>query len=31
MKTLTSEYRTDNSRFFATLDAHNRIVGGSFR
>jgi hypothetical protein len=27
----TSEVRTDNSRFFAELDVHGRIVDGSFR
>jgi hypothetical protein len=26
----TMEMRTDNSRYFAQLDAHGRIVGGSF-
>jgi hypothetical protein len=27
----TKEFRTDNSRFLATTDAHGRIVGGSFQ
>jgi len=27
----TREFRTDNSRFFADLDAQERIVGGSFQ
>jgi hypothetical protein len=27
----TMEYRTDNSRFFANVDEHGRIVDGSFR
>jgi hypothetical protein len=26
----TAEMRTDDSRYFAQLDAHGRIVGGSF-
>jgi hypothetical protein len=28
--TVTTELRTDDSRYFAELDAHGRIVGGSF-
>ncbi|WP_018877042.1 MULTISPECIES: hypothetical protein [unclassified Thioalkalivibrio] len=28
---VTQEYRTDNSRFFAELDADGRIHGGDFR
>lgn len=27
----TREFRTDNSRFFADLDAEERIIGGSFQ
>lgn len=27
----TSEVRTDNSRYFARLDEHGRIVGGRFQ
>lgn len=27
----TTEMRTDDSRYFAELDAHGRIVGGRFR
>jgi hypothetical protein len=27
----TAEMRTDDSRYFAQVDAHGRIVGGSFR
>jgi hypothetical protein len=27
----TTEIRTDDSRYFAQLDAHGRIVGGNFR
>jgi len=26
----TTEMRTDDSRYFAELDAHGRVVGGSF-
>lgn len=26
----TAEMRTDDSRYFAQLDAHGRVVGGSF-
>lgn len=27
----TLEFRTDNSRYYAELDTHGRIVGGRFR
>lgn len=27
----TREFRSDNSRYFADLDAHGRIVGGQFQ
>jgi hypothetical protein len=28
---VTTEYRPDNSRFFADMDKHGRITGGRFR